>query len=181
MIHCYLVRHAQSQPDHAIAESAWPLSTLGHAQALELRQELLAHGIERVYSSPYLRALATVQPLAEALGSEVVVVDDLRERRLSTQQVADWREQLAKTWSDFDYALPTGESSRACQQRMLNAIAELLSSTRATRIAVASHGNAIALVLNAIEPSFGFEQWAAMRNPHVYHLTWHAGALQWVR
>jgi 2,3-bisphosphoglycerate-dependent phosphoglycerate mutase len=181
MIHCYLVRHAQSQPSREVDQDDWPLSSLGSAQALELRDELSAYGIERIYSSPYPRALATVKPLADALGCGVVVMDDLRERRLSTQYIDDWRVQVAKTWLDFDYAPPSGESSRACQQRMLNCLAQILRGTRATRIAVCSHGNAIALLLNALEPSFGFEQWGAMRNPHVYRLTWQADALDWVR
>ncbi len=69
----HLVRHA-----HAGKRSAWedddrlrPLSDRGHAQAAWL-SDLLAEGpIRRVVSSPHIRCVETVTPLADALGLTV--------------------------------------------------------------------------------------------------------------
>jgi phosphohistidine phosphatase SixA len=56
-----------------------PLDERGRAQAKALRKELLARGVTRVVSSPYLRCTETVGPLASALGVEVEVDDRLAE------------------------------------------------------------------------------------------------------
>jgi len=52
-----LVRHAQSAPDRARPEAEWPLSDVGRRQAEALVPVLEALGVERLASSPYLRAI----------------------------------------------------------------------------------------------------------------------------
>jgi 2,3-bisphosphoglycerate-dependent phosphoglycerate mutase len=177
-IDCFVIRHAESQRNPNVPQDEWPLSVTGQAQAETLSAQMVDHGITRIYSSPYPRALATVRPLANALGISVDIRNDLRERRLATGEIDNWREELEKTWLDFDYALPTGESSRACQQRVRACVLDILRTTDSSRIAICSHGNAIALLLNSVDPSFLFAQWAAMGNPHLYHLVWDANILR---
>lgn len=77
----YLVRHAR-----AGRRSGWegpdedrPLSKAGHHQSLEVADTLDGIGIARVLSSPYVRCVETVEPLARRLGVEVEVVDCLAE------------------------------------------------------------------------------------------------------
>ena len=41
---------------------------------------------------------------------------------------------------------------------------------------VAAHSNLIAAVLGTINPDFGFEQWRAMKNPHLYSLSFSGDA-----
>ena len=177
-IDCFVIRHAESRPDRNIPQDEWPLSGKGREQAEVLRAQMFDHGIKRIYSSPYPRAVETVRPLADALGIEIEIRNDLRERRLAIGKIDDWRGELEKTWREFDYALPSGESSRACQQRMTSCVLDILRTTDASRVAICSHGNAIALLLNSIDPTFLFAQWAEMRNPHVYHLVWDANGLR---
>jgi 2,3-bisphosphoglycerate-dependent phosphoglycerate mutase len=143
-----------------------------------LCETLRGQGIERIYSSPYPRAVDTVTPLAIGLGLNIEIRYDLRERRLAAVDVENWREELKKTWADFDYALPGGESNRECQQRVRACVLGILRETDTTRVAICSHGNAIALLLNSIDPSFRFAKWAAMGNPHLYHLNWEFGLLR---
>ena len=42
-----------------------------------------------IYSSPYPRAVQTVEPLSRRLGFEIGLVDDLRERLLSLGALPD--------------------------------------------------------------------------------------------
>ena len=44
-----------------------PLDKRGHKQALSLRDQLLARGVKRVVSSPYVRCMQTVAPLGLAI------------------------------------------------------------------------------------------------------------------
>ncbi len=116
--------------------------------------------------------------MAAALGLSIETRHDLRERRLAAVDVDNWREELAKTWVDFDYALPGGESSHVCQQRVRACVLGILNENDAARIAICSHGNAIALLLNSVDPSIHFADWAAMGNPHLYHLSLESGLLR---
>jgi 8-oxo-dGTP diphosphatase len=94
----YLVRHAQ-----ALSRSGWdgpdeerPLSGRGERQADGLI-DLIAHSdVRRVLSSPALRCVGTVAPVASKLGLEVKPVDALAEGAGGKAAVALLREQLAK-------------------------------------------------------------------------------------
>ncbi|MCY4012913.1 MAG: histidine phosphatase family protein [Gammaproteobacteria bacterium] len=164
----YLLRHAQSTVDPALPESDWPLSEAGVLQADELRARLALLGIEQVVSSPFVRAVETVRPFCQAAGIELQIDSELRERRLSGRWIRDFEGILRKTWEDFDLAVPGGESSRGCQDRVVGCISRLATAARGQTMVVSSHGNAIALFLNALDPAFGWSEWRAMRNPDLF-------------
>ena len=58
----YVIRHGDPiyDPDS--------LTELGHKQAKALAKRLTLHGLDRIYSSPLIRAQQTAQPTCEALG-----------------------------------------------------------------------------------------------------------------
>jgi 8-oxo-dGTP diphosphatase len=77
----YLVRHAK-----AGSRNAWdgpdqlrPLSKAGQRQAKGLAKLLRDEPIDRVVSSPYVRCVQTVAPVAESRGLPVEVADALAE------------------------------------------------------------------------------------------------------
>ena len=77
-----LLRHANagkrlSSPSR---DAARTLDGVGRRQAARLQQELAGHSIERIVSSPLVRCVETVAPLARALGLEVEVRDELGPR-----------------------------------------------------------------------------------------------------
>jgi 8-oxo-dGTP diphosphatase len=76
-----LLRHAWAGDRHRwVGDDALrPLDDRGRAQAIELRDRLVGHGIELVLSSPYVRCVETVAPLAAALGVVVETDDRLAE------------------------------------------------------------------------------------------------------
>jgi 8-oxo-(d)GTP phosphatase len=78
-----LVRHA-SAGDRAEWEGddrLRPLDKRGRKQAKELRDRLADVPIRRIVSSPYLRCIQTVEPLAKALGLVVEPAPELGEER----------------------------------------------------------------------------------------------------
>ena len=68
-----LIRHAESSPSRDLSESDWPLSSLGYRQAKALADELADANISKVVSSPYLRAIDTVRPVAERIDCPIDV------------------------------------------------------------------------------------------------------------
>jgi phosphohistidine phosphatase SixA len=78
----YLVRHA-----HAGSRSGWagaddaerPLSDKGLAQARFFAAEVGDRPIRRLWSSPAVRCVQTLEPLADALGAEIKIAPELAE------------------------------------------------------------------------------------------------------
>jgi 8-oxo-dGTP diphosphatase len=77
----YLLRHAR-----AGRRSAWkgddklrPLSKVGRRQAAALVAMLADADVEQIVSSPYVRCMQSVAPLAKERGLEVDVADELAE------------------------------------------------------------------------------------------------------
>lgn len=175
-----LIRHADSIPfgSVGVADDDRPLSDRGRLAAAELAIELEPYEVTAIYSSPYLRALQTVGPIARARGLDVQQLADLRERRLSPEPIEDWREALERAWTDADFALPGGESGRDAQRRAIGML-DLLRSRHPDggRLVLGSHGNLIGLILQALEPEVDFAFHMAMPNPAIYRLT-HDG-LRW--
>ncbi len=169
-----LIRHAESVAPGTpgYADDDRPLTDAGRAAAEELAFELGEWQVSSIYSSPYARAIETVEPLARLRRMEIHRLDDLRERRLTLDLMPEWQETLERSWADPDFALPGAESGRTAQRRGTGTL-DLLRSRHVDggRVAAASHGNLISLVLQALEPDVGFAFHMAMPNPAVYRLT----------
>jgi 2,3-bisphosphoglycerate-dependent phosphoglycerate mutase len=177
----YLLRHAESVFLPGVPEADWPLSERGRRQAEALVPVLHGLGIGRVYSSPYRRALDTAGPFAEAAGLPCQSVEDLRERRLCEEALDDFVSAVRRAWLQPELALPGGESSRQCQARVALAVHRLVRLHPGQVLLVSSHGNAIGLLLQSLEPAFGFEDWRALRNPDLHRLLFDGGAAGWDR
>jgi len=69
----YLVRHAQAgKRDHwRDDDQLRPLTEVGHEQAVELAMRFDSVAVPQVLSSPYLRCMQTLEPLARRKGLEV--------------------------------------------------------------------------------------------------------------
>src|SRR5690348_15225641 len=87
-----LVRHARSVPPTADGpdEFTRPLTPDGLRQALDLVAALTEPRPVAVWSSPYRRAIQTVQPAADALGLPVRPLGALREWDDGLPWTDDW-------------------------------------------------------------------------------------------
>ncbi len=126
--------------------------------------------IDAAYSSPYLRARQTIEPIARARGLAIETIDDLRERMLSLADLPDWQAHYRHSWEDFDYALAGGESSRDAQVRVLRVLDTIASRHSDGTVILASHGNLIALALHAFMRNVDYEFWESIPMPAVFTL-----------
>jgi 8-oxo-dGTP diphosphatase len=76
-----LVRHAKAGSRHNWSgpDRTRPLSKPGQRQAEALVELLLPFGPKRVFSSPYVRSIQTVEPLANAIGGDIRIAPELAE------------------------------------------------------------------------------------------------------
>ena len=162
----YFIRHAHSNytPD----EINRPLSDKGRESLAQL--EFLAYkSITAIYSSPYQRAIQTVEPLAQSLKLAIQTDRRLIERKLSSQAIADqdFEEALMKLWSQPAFSLVDGESNQQAQQRALALLHELESKHQDEEIIISSHGNLICILLSAFDSSIDYDFWRSLSFPDV--------------
>ena len=175
-----LVRHAQSAPDPALPERDWPLSELGRQQAAELAPALKELGVDVLASSPFVRAVATLKPYADAAGLPIAVDEDLRERALGgwLPDIAQVEDAIARMHADLDFRLEGGETGRSCICRFEAALASVVVANRGRTVAVGSHGGVLGhLLARQGEPLAG-AFWRRIRNPHIFVFD-AAGPLRW--
>ena len=67
--------------------------------------------VDRIVSSPFLRAIQSVEPISHAKNIEIEIDDRLSERRLSTANLPEWQEKLKATFLDMELTYEGGESS----------------------------------------------------------------------
>ena len=176
----YLVRHAQSMPKTSQPCAEWRLSPVGARQARQLAGLLGPLGIERVFSSPFTRALETAMPFAEKHALEVLVMEDLRERLVVKEGDLLTDEVWCRSWEDFAFASPGCETSAAAQVRICRAMRHITGWENGTS-AVFTHGNVIGLFLNAVTSNAGRKEAEALRNPEVLKIEWRTGVFTWDR
>ncbi|MEG9297380.1 histidine phosphatase family protein [Mangrovibacillus sp. Mu-81] len=159
----YIVRHAKAdgQPFHA------SLTLDGEEQAQNLVSFLEKYPIEAIYSSPYKRALQTIQPFSERKELPIHEDDRLGERILSGKDLPDWKDKLRESFEDFSLAFPGGESNEEAMERAASVIEDIVNSEE-DHIVVVSHGNLTTLLLRCFDEKFGFDELLALTNPDVY-------------
>lgn len=166
----YLVRHGQATGQAPEA----PLTPEGVAQAQTLAEFLSGSSIGQIVSSPFTRAIQSIEPLAQRLGLEIRMDDRLIEAALSTIDYPDWLDRLRSTFSDFDLSFEGGESSRTATARAVAAINDALRSGADSTLTV-THGRLMTLILKRFDPRYGFEDWRNLSTPDVYRVTMKGG------
>lgn len=177
----YMVRHAESPFVHG-EERTRGLSTEGFAAAVTVADLLEGVALDGIVSSSYTRAVQTVQELADRRGLPILQFEELRERPIKgLDYKAPWDElvkAIEKSLVDLDYALEGGESSRQAQQRAIPVFEQLLQQYQGKQIAVGTHGNIMAILMQYYDPTIGFEFWRSTSMPDIYKMTFHGNHLQ---
>lgn len=165
----YFVRHAHSTytPD----ELGRPLSIKGFIDAERISRILENETIDIVISSPYKRAIQTVEGIAKIIGQDVVVDDGFKERALSSEPVEDFNLDIAKVWEDPTFSWKGGESNVIAQKRGIKAVENILKVYDGKNIVIGTHGNLMALIMNCFNQKYDFHFWKSLDMPDIYKLT----------
>ncbi|ELZ87242.1 phosphoglycerate mutase family protein [Haloferax elongans ATCC BAA-1513] len=163
------VRHAHS-PYVPNAERTRGLSRRGRRDAARVTAHL-ADVADVVVTSPYERARATVEGVADAADVPLVVDEDLRERELTDDHVEDFDSAVEHLWANPTASHPGGESHAEAQSRGVAAIERLVEAYPNRHVVVGTHGTLMALVLNAYDSRYGYEFWTGLTMPDVYEAT----------
>lgn len=106
----YMVRHGES-PYNEGNERTRGLTPKGKIDIENVTKLLIGEAIDMIISSPYTRAVLSVEGLAERLKLDIKVFEDLRERHFSSSIIenAELMSSIRESFNDPNYTLP-GES-----------------------------------------------------------------------
>ncbi|PKJ55949.1 histidine phosphatase family protein [Bacillus sp. SN10] len=165
----YFVRHAHST--YTKEERERPLSEKGHLDAENVTHLLKDKHIDGVISSPYKRAIQTVQGIANTYHVSIEIEEDLRERLLSSEPVADFNDAIENVWEDWSFAYEGGESNDVAQRRAVICMQSILKKYKGKNIVIGTHGNIMVLLMNYFDSKYDFQFWKTIHMPDVYKLT----------
>lgn len=162
-----LIRHAESPRTE---DEGRPLSPAGFQAAEALPARLADLPIDAIYSSPYRRARQTIEPLARQRGLPIGEDPALREIALPSLSAGSLAEVMTARWADFDLTHRGGESNRQAQERVVGLVRTLAQQHPVQSLALATHGNLLALLLHSFDPGVGPDLWRSLTFPDVYVL-----------
>jgi 2,3-bisphosphoglycerate-dependent phosphoglycerate mutase len=165
----YFVRHAHSTytPD----ELNRPLSEIGKADAEKITQILKKENIDYFISSPYKRAVQTVEGAAHFFSKEVIIENGFKERKLSESPVENFDIAITKVWAEPTFFWKGGESNIIAQKRGVETTLKILEKYEGNNIAIGTHGNIMVLIMNYFDENYGFNFWRELDMPDIYKLT----------
>ncbi len=153
-----LIRHGQTSANvgriwHGTTDT--PLSDLGHAQAARAARHVAATRADAVaiYASPLQRARHTAEPIAEALGLQLRIREDLHEYDLGEWEGRTFAELAAqhrlfeRMAEEPDWQPGGGESARQVAHRLGGALREIAGEHPGERSIVVTHAGALTLAL----------------------------------
>ncbi|MDN4608240.1 histidine phosphatase family protein [Sporosarcina highlanderae] len=172
----YFVRHAHSTytPD----ELNRPLSERGFSDATTVTNLLKTEKVDSVVSSPYKRAVQTVEGIAQQIKSEVEIIDGFKERTLSSVPAEDFNHAITKVWEDFNFSWEGGESNSVAQVRGVEATYNLLEKYKGKNVVIGTHGNIMVLIMNYFDKKYDFSFWQNLAMPDIYKLTFEGKELK---
>ncbi len=161
----YLLRHGQTEfnvKKLVQGRCDSPLTDLGRQQAQAAATWLKAHGVvpDKVVSSPLGRAMATASLVAtELLGADADVepCEGIIERCYGTFEEGPHDALPTDVWDPGEDLIPFGgEGNQALQERMVDALTNIMGSEGIETLLAVSHGSASRQFIKAAAPE-GFE------------------------
>ncbi|GAB4207850.1 MAG: hypothetical protein OHK0022_36590 [Roseiflexaceae bacterium] len=167
----FLIRHAQSEENildlrtkttfeeyNAVLRRspAAALTPLGEQQASTVAERMARERIERLYSSPFQRALATAAVIGAATSLTPQIVDDLREVLPSPldkpRRNSSLRRHFIRSYLRMLLPMP-GDQNWAAGYRRARAAWATVTAEPAAEIALVSHRGLIGLILLSLRRS----------------------------
>ena len=167
----YFVRHAHSvfSLEH---EETRELSEKGWKDAEKITQILSHENINHIISSSYVRAMQTVEGLANLKGLDIEIDSRFRERDLAARDhhFENPEGAMQKVFSNPAFKYPGGESNYEVQQRGMDGIRAAVKKYRGQKIAIGIHGNIMVCTMNYFDEKYDFEFWKKTTKPDIYKL-----------
>ncbi|WP_186577026.1 histidine phosphatase family protein [Aquibacillus kalidii] len=169
----YMVRHAQS-PYIVGQERTRGLSLQGETDVKRITEIMSKEKVDMVISSPFARAILTVEGIAKERHLEIVEVEELKERLVGGDGQLDeveLEEAIRQSFEDKDFCLPGGESISQAKERAIPIITNLLRKYKGQHIVIGTHGNIMTAIMGYYDSHYNYDFWKHTAKPDIYKLT----------
>ncbi|HDV4620815.1 TPA: histidine phosphatase family protein, partial [Bacillus anthracis] len=150
------------------------LTEKGSLDVHKVTDILKTEGIDTFISSPYKRAVLTIEKTANLYEREILIYENLKECMFSSgDQVISDKEVyplVQKMFSNPGYALAEGESYADCQRRVVKVLKEILMDFQGQKIVIGTHGLVMTLMMNYFDKQYGFEFLMNTSKPDIYKM-----------
>jgi 2,3-bisphosphoglycerate-dependent phosphoglycerate mutase len=169
----YMVRHGESSKTKG-NERTRGLTEKGKFDTHRITELLKDEGVNTFISSPYSRAVLTIEELAQFSGKEILVHEDLKESIFSSEDTIMSDKELyplvKKMFSDPEFSLHGGESIAECQTRSIVVLKEILKDFKGHKIVIGTHGLVMTLMIGFFDKQYGYEFLMQTSKPDVYRM-----------
>lgn len=175
----YCIRHCSAIGQHKDS----PLTTEGTRQAQLMSMYLNEQNfpIDKIISSPYLRAVESIKPFADTKDLQINLDPQLHERVLSIEPLEDWLHELEHSFQNPNYRLPGAESSNDAIQRVNHILDHIFINDDAANVVLVTHGNLLTLLLSQYDSSFNFDKWKELQNPDIFLMNYDQQGVQSIK
>jgi len=167
-----MVRHGESPKEGN--DRTRGLTEKGYLDAQRVTDILKDEKIDAVVSSPYIRSILTVEMIAQQIGQEVIVFEDLKERIFSSgnKRLADKElvQILEKSFFDSNFSLEGGESNAECQKRAIKVLKELLDALKNKKLVIGTHGAIMTLMMGYFDSTYDLNFLHSTSKPDIYRM-----------
>jgi 2,3-bisphosphoglycerate-dependent phosphoglycerate mutase len=111
-----------------------------------------------------------VAPLAETLHLDIYMVENLREREVPAVRMSEFEPMIRDAWLDPDSSPGGGESNLEAQTRGLAVLRRIVERHPRQQVVISTHGNLLALMMNGLDPAYGYDFWRGLSFPDIYRL-----------
>ena len=169
----YMVRHGES-PKTEGNERMRGLTEKGKFDANRVTELLKDEGINTFISSPYSRAMLTIEELAHFYEKEILIDENLRECMFTSEDTIMSDKEVyplvKKMFSSPNFSIRGGESKEECQNRAVTVLKEILKDYKRHKIVIGTHGLVRTLMMEYFDRQYGYEFLMETSKPDVYRM-----------
>ena len=180
MTQIYFIRHSIS--DLSIKDGLTrPLTNDGIKKVYKLINLFEKIHIDYIFSSPYKRAILTIEPISVNKNIEINIVENFREIKISDNWVNNYNEYIKKWWDDFSYKLENCESLFETQYRNIQSLEKILIENKDKIIIIGTHGTALSTIINYYDNTFLYKEFLNIISIMPYVIRMEFNGIKYIR
>ena len=171
----YLIRHGKASMEGADRERVLDEDGVIQATSLcnKIRNQFKDKRI-RLISSPFRRAVQTIEKLSEDFQADIEKNSSLEEIKIGKDENITKHQIIEKMWSDENFKVSNGSSQLEHVNQIKSELNKILKDfyENEYNLILVSHGNSIGIILKYfLNQMFTFEDWKNISMPDMYSVS----------
>ena len=171
----YLIRHGKASMEGADRERTLDEDGIIQATSLcnKIRNQFKDKRI-RLISSPFRRAVQTIEKLSEDFQADIEKNSSLEEIKIGKDENITKHQIIEKMWSDENFKVSNGSSQLEHVNQIKSELNKILKDfyENEYNLILVSHGNSIGIILKYfLNQKFTFDDWKNISMPDMYSVS----------